>query len=311
MSKHVEMIIDYVTDGTDFQYNDNHGVRIEGGCMDRLFILQKSYVEDKFNPDGTNILHMLKVFARRYFDEYSVMDDTCFAECLTERIDPVVQKAEAGGQKIIPVGDLKFVGEGLKYISGNPNFRMKPIEIPNIFWHRRFLCRDYEILPGKDIPKEKIGNGREWFIKDASELKCWNNLLIDGDSTPYIDEKKIYAVSNRIKILSEYRIFVFRDEVVGIMNYDGDPLLLPDVDYVKTVTNMYHKISHPKSYAMDVAEMAFANGKFRTTTLLEIHPFVSCGLYGLYDRRVLNMLEDGVNWYLESEKSTEREEREC
>ena len=24
--KHVEMIIDYVTDGTDFQYSDNHGV---------------------------------------------------------------------------------------------------------------------------------------------------------------------------------------------------------------------------------------------------------------------------------------------
>lgn len=24
--KHVEMIIDYITDGTDFQYSDNHGV---------------------------------------------------------------------------------------------------------------------------------------------------------------------------------------------------------------------------------------------------------------------------------------------
>ena len=26
--KHVEMIIDYTTDGTDFQYNDNHGVLV-------------------------------------------------------------------------------------------------------------------------------------------------------------------------------------------------------------------------------------------------------------------------------------------
>ena len=25
MSKHVEMIIDYIVDGDDFQYNDNHG----------------------------------------------------------------------------------------------------------------------------------------------------------------------------------------------------------------------------------------------------------------------------------------------
>ena len=30
--KHVEMIIDYTTDGTDFQYNDNHGVLVR--CRD-------------------------------------------------------------------------------------------------------------------------------------------------------------------------------------------------------------------------------------------------------------------------------------
>lgn len=30
--KHVEMIIDYTTDGTDFQYNDNHGILVR--CID-------------------------------------------------------------------------------------------------------------------------------------------------------------------------------------------------------------------------------------------------------------------------------------
>ena len=29
---HVEMIIDYTTDGTDFNYSDNHGVLVR--CMD-------------------------------------------------------------------------------------------------------------------------------------------------------------------------------------------------------------------------------------------------------------------------------------
>ena len=33
MSKHIEMIIDYIIDGSDFQYNDNHGVLIRcGNC---------------------------------------------------------------------------------------------------------------------------------------------------------------------------------------------------------------------------------------------------------------------------------------
>lgn len=29
---HIEMIIDYITDGADFQYNDNHGVLVR--CKD-------------------------------------------------------------------------------------------------------------------------------------------------------------------------------------------------------------------------------------------------------------------------------------
>lgn len=33
--KHIEMIIDYITDGTDFQYNDNHGVLVR--CKDCKF----------------------------------------------------------------------------------------------------------------------------------------------------------------------------------------------------------------------------------------------------------------------------------
>ena len=35
MSKHVEMIIDYTTDGADFRYNDNHGVLIR--CKDCVY----------------------------------------------------------------------------------------------------------------------------------------------------------------------------------------------------------------------------------------------------------------------------------
>ena len=34
-SKHIEMIIDYVTNGSDFQYNDNHGVLTR--CRDCIF----------------------------------------------------------------------------------------------------------------------------------------------------------------------------------------------------------------------------------------------------------------------------------
>lgn len=50
--KHVEMIIDYTTDGTDYQYNDNHGLLIR--CRDCVWYDDKGhcdYYENKFLND--------------------------------------------------------------------------------------------------------------------------------------------------------------------------------------------------------------------------------------------------------------------
>lgn len=46
--KHVEMIIDYVTDGTDFEYCDNHGTITR--CRDCIH-----YSENKPNYEGDEL----------------------------------------------------------------------------------------------------------------------------------------------------------------------------------------------------------------------------------------------------------------
>ena len=49
MMKRVEMIIDYITDGTDFQYSDNHGVLTR--CKDcELYIPDISRCEREIIP---------------------------------------------------------------------------------------------------------------------------------------------------------------------------------------------------------------------------------------------------------------------
>ena len=45
--KHIEMIIDYTTDGTDYQYNDNHGILTR--CCDCQY-----YDTNKDLPDCTS-----------------------------------------------------------------------------------------------------------------------------------------------------------------------------------------------------------------------------------------------------------------
>ena len=49
MAKHVEMIIDYTIDGTDYQYNDNHGVLIR--CKDcKYFDKDNAFCEGRGWP---------------------------------------------------------------------------------------------------------------------------------------------------------------------------------------------------------------------------------------------------------------------
>jgi len=54
LSRYVEMIIDYVTDGTDFQYGDNHGVltRCRGIVREHLKELSDKDLQIMINDCG-------------------------------------------------------------------------------------------------------------------------------------------------------------------------------------------------------------------------------------------------------------------
>lgn len=165
---------------------------------------------------------------------------------------------------------------------------MKPIEVPEEL--RKYLNREYYILKGKDIPNEV--KNENYFFKDADTLKKWNNSLNPYDLT--LDDNTNYVVSKRINFDSEYRVFIYENEVVGIKNYLGNILIFPDVDYINTIINEYNG---PAAYTLDIG---IYNNK---TDLIEIHPFVSCGLYGFSDKCIIPMLEKGFSWYKIHENS--------
>jgi hypothetical protein len=83
-------------------------------------------------------------------------------------------------------------------------------------------------------------------------------------------------LSEKLDIVSEYRVFVYRDKLVGINNYGGEFNKLPDLYLIEKMINEYkNEKDRPGAYTLDVA--ITKEGK---TTLIEVHPFVSCGLYG-------------------------------
>lgn len=52
----------------------------------------------------------------------------------------------------------------------------------------------------------------------------------------------------------------------------------------------------PGAYTMDIA-VSKDRDNLVHTVLLEIHPFVSCGLYGFCSPEIPDMLDEGIRYY--------------
>ncbi|NDO27972.1 DUF4343 domain-containing protein [[Clostridium] clostridioforme] len=143
-------------------------------------------------------------------------------------------------------------------------------------------------------------NGR-YFVKNVSKLKEFNSSAYEGRiPAPSTLPAGTYLLSEWIDIRSEFRVFVYRDKILAVQNYLGFPLVFPDADkLVKMVEKYRGDDGWPEAYTMDVAVLC-QKDQSAETVILEIHPFVSCGLYGFNHPLIPDMLEAGVQYYIKS-----------
>lgn len=196
-------------------------------------------------------------------------------------------------QYMVPVGNLDFVQTMLKSIHNVD--RMNPIEVPDVLREEMFLKRKYSIIDGENLPKKG-----SYFIKYVSKLKEFT-CIGNSESLHYNGRLKdgLYQVSEIIDIKSEYRVFVAGDVIKAINFYDGNPEIFPDIDLIVDMVNTYKQdLDRPKAYTMDVAV-----AKNRGTLILEVHPWVSVGLYGyIFPNSLPYFYRDGFLYYVQSNK---------
>lgn len=250
--------------------------------MDRIFVVD-NLILPEFGSDGELIRYICEQYPRKFLDE------SIFTNKIPKEKTLVYKHRK---YRIIPITSVQETEEYLKTVY---NVSMPPIEVPPELIKYR---PDYEVLQGKDIPKDKMNT--MYFIKRVDKLKSWNSLLLEGDVGKYIEPDALYSISPRHTILSEWRIFIYQGEVMACQHYDGSPLEFPDV---KTIESMIfdYKTNVPEAYTLDVAATRDI-GKPCSTIPLEVHPFVSCGLYGFTDKIILDMWDAGLNWYINQKK---------
>ncbi|MDE7243967.1 MAG: ATP-grasp domain-containing protein [Oscillospiraceae bacterium] len=153
-----------------------------------------------------------------------------------------------------------------------------PVGIPDeILPHQEWLGR--KIVFADSIQKAPLIfsylRADKLFIKSAGRVKT-NFTDIYDRTTPLPITSDPIMFSEKIQIKSEWRAFVFRQRLMDIRCYSGDPWLIPNKSAVMSMIDAVGQ-KYP-AYALDVAVIPTESG-FQTV-IIEVHNFISCGLYG-------------------------------
>lgn len=192
----------------------------------------------------------------------------------------------------IPVGSVEFVHTFLKEFHG---FEPQPLYIPEQL--RGFTGRDMyfdEVVSESDALIKSYGR---MFAKESGVVKGYTGLVGSVEEIP--DDIGFVHLSEEVDILSEYRVFVHRKEVMGIHHYSGDVMVLPNIGDIWRMVEAFE--DSPIAYTLDVAvikgvpKMDNRSGKYEQTVVIECHNLYSCGLYGFSHPKYPYMLSQA--WF--------------
>jgi hypothetical protein len=183
------------------------------------------------------------------------------------------------------IGTVEYVKEALRLLN---------IPVPKL---PRNSNRDSLLLTLKEALELRESSNTNIFIKPV-ETKIFTGFVHEGynyscikDVSP--DTKvRVYDVFPST-ILTEWRAYVHKHEVIHISNYSGDFFLLPNREYVESIVRC-NKADFPVAYSLDVGVLADGSN-----VVIEYNDFWALGNYGcpnwLYIRCLIDRWREIVN----------------
>jgi len=131
------------------------------------------------------------------------------------------------------------------------------------------------------------------FIKPLTEHKLFTGFVVNQFSDlikiSHLDGDVDILQSSVSHFISEYRIFIDRQDILGCKNYTGDYRVLPDFFFINRAIQEYGKVTTntPLAYSLD-----FAITNAGETQLIEINDGFALGAYGLNPIYYCKMIRD-------------------
>jgi len=188
-------------------------------------------------------------------------------------------------KNLVPVGSVEFIHSFLKV---NNFIIPNPLNIPDELNKYEYLKRYIGVKKFKDLNIKNI------FIKSNSEIKKFTGFIAENKEKALLFEPNIkdddeILYSDVINIESEYRCFIYKNELVGLKHYAGDFKQFPNLNIIKKAIKDYK--TSPIAYTLD-----FGITDKNETILIEAHNFYSIGLYGFDNYKILpDMFISGFN----------------
>jgi hypothetical protein len=220
-------------------------------------------------------------------------NDMCY-----EKIENVPNVIDGEWIDYCPVGSVEFVSQWLEKTT---NTRPKPINIPYCLRKKSYSSRYIldVIVDNKGVIHNKVPKfeslfkslkGKDILLKSNERIKSVNiptelteepqvYYSVPTNSLELIPEGN-YIISEYVDITSEWRCFVYKNNLVGLSNYTGDFTVFPSVFFIKEMIKTYSENGAPVAYTLDVGVGP------KGTFVIEVHDFFSCGLYGFSDSQV-------------------------
>lgn len=193
----------------------------------------------------------------------------------------------------IPVGTVEFVERALALTLQLPKeqARIKPLNIPDALHKDKYLRRKvWPIAPQEDVlPIFALLNADKLFIKSASHIKTGLTGIYTPDEFKKLEvpEGELLFLSEVIPdIVSEWRCFINVTGIEDVRQYQGDPFSpMPPKAFIQDVIRDYFNDS-PLAWTLDVGM-----DHYGTPFIIEMHPFIACGLYGFESINIPDMLK--------------------
>jgi len=194
----------------------------------------------------------------------------------------------------IPVGSLEFVRSFFSQklgITSDP----RPLNVPTCLHKYCYVKRSI----WNDVTRENIDTmidelPSKIFVKPATRYKDFvGDIVVKESLAEYLRRHSCIDISEVVEFKDEWRVFVHNYNFLDLKCYSGIFSSYPNDSFIMDiVSTLKQNTPSLRSYALDLGLIGV------DYAVIEVHPFVSCGLYGFRDPRyLLAMFVNGAGYW--------------